>query len=30
MLSKIPIDIKKIPKEDLEREIIRAAIIRRA
>jgi rubrerythrin len=27
MLSKIPIDIKKISKEDLEREIIRAAII---
>ena len=27
MLSEIPIDIKKIGKADLEREIIRAAII---
>ncbi len=27
MLSEIPIDIKKIGKDDLEREIIRAAII---
>ena len=27
MLSKIPIDIKKINKEDLDKEIIRAALI---
>ena len=27
MLSKIPIDLEKIKKEDLDREILRAAII---